>query len=123
MRLQDLKVGLENVVANPTLGKDVVQVVEARLDSDNNQVLVAVRLTVLTCKYSRNAVKLPYNEANKALYEQLQDKLKKNDYATVILLNPKVIPYAMISNGSLISGISIKADSARIADDDESLDV
>ena len=123
MRLQDLKVGLENVVANPTLGKDVVQVVEARLDSDNNQVLVAVRLTVLTTKYSRNAVKLPYNEANKALYEQLQDTLKQNDYATVILLNPKVVPYAMISNGSLISGISIKADSARIADDDESLDV
>ena len=123
MRLQDLKVGLENVVANPTLGKDVVQVVEVRLDSDQNQVLVSVRLVVLTTKYSRNAVKLPYNEANKALYEQLQDKLKKNDYATVILLNPKVVPYAMISNGSLISGISIKADSARITDDDESLDV
>ena len=123
MRLQDLKVGLENVVANPTLGKDVVQVVEVRLDSDQNQVLVSVRLVVLTTKYSRNAVKLPYNEANKALYEQLQDKLKKNDYATVILHNPKVVPYAMISNGSLISGISIKADSARITDDDESLDV
>ena len=121
MRLNEVRMSLANVVANPTLGKDIVQVVEARLDSDQNQVLVSVRLVVLTTKYSRNAVKLPYNEANKALYEQLKDKLKDSDYVTAVLVNPKVSPYAMINNGSLLSGISIKADSAKLTDDDDEL--
>ncbi len=122
MRLSDVRLGLENVVANPRMGVNVVQVVEARLDSDQNQVMTGVRLGILTCKYSRNAVKLPYNEKNHALYEQLQNKLKNSDCITVVLTNPKVIPYAMINNGSLLSGISIKADSAKLADDDEPLD-
>jgi len=122
MRLSDVRLSLANVVANPTLGKDIVQVVEARLDSDQNQVMTGVRLGILTCKYSRNAVKLPYNEATRSLYEQIQNALKDADVITVLLNNPKIVAYAMINNGSLLSGISIKADSAKLADDDEPLD-
>lgn len=121
MRLSDIRLSLANVVANPTLGKDIVQVVEVRLDSDEHQVITGVRLGILTCKYSRNSVKLPYNEATRSLYEQIQKALKDTDVLTVILSNPKIMAYAMISNGSLLSGISIKADSAKVTDDEEDL--
>ena len=123
MRLNDIRLGLSNIVADPSMGNNIVQVVAARLDTDKEQHITGVRLTVLTRRYSQSAAKLPYSENNKLLYEQLQEKLKKDDMATVILVNPVIVPYALIANGNLLSGVSIKADTFKWPDDDEPLDI
>lgn len=117
MLLKDVRLGLNNVVANPN--KDTVDVVGARPVIDNNQVIIGYRLDILTCRYSRNAVKLENTANNKALVDQINVLLKTNSLVEVMLINPVVKAYAMLSNGSLISGVSIKADSFVIASDDD----
>ena len=117
MLLKDVRLGLNNVVANPN--KDTVDVVGARPVIDNNQVIIGYRLDILTCRYSRNAVKLENTAKNKALVDQINVLLRTNSLVEVMLINPVVKAYAMLSNGSLISGVSIKADSFVIDSDDD----
>lgn len=120
MMLKDIKISLENIVANPQ--KETVQAVSARNDTDKSSVVIGYRLEILTRRGSRNPVKLPMSEENKKNTERVSALLKKQDTVSVILVNPIVRPYALISNGNLISGVSIKADSFTIVEpEDEDL--
>lgn len=117
MLLKDLRLGLSNVVANPN--KSTVEVVSARPYTDAHQVIIGYRLDILCCRYARNAVKLENTAENKALVEQVNALLRTQSLVEVNLINPVVRAYAMISNGNLLSGISIKADTFTIASDDD----
>lgn len=116
MLLKDLRLGLENVVADPT--KSTVQVVGARSDTDKDSKIIGVRLEALTRRGSRNPVKFPLTDENSENMERVKKLLNKQDTVSVILVNPVVRPYALISSGNLISGISIKADSFTIVEPD-----
>lgn len=116
MMFKDIKMDLSNVVADPS--KKEVQAVAARAESDKNSVITGYRLEICTRRGSRNPVKLPMSEENKKNTERVSDLLKKQDTVSVILVNPVVRPYALISSGNLISGISIKADSFTIVEPD-----
>lgn len=116
MMFKDIKMDLSNVVADPS--KKEVQAVAARAESDKNSVITGYRLEICTRRGSRNPVKLPMSEENKKNTERVSDLLKKQDTVSVILVNPVVRPYALISSGNLFSGISIKADSFTIVEPD-----
>lgn len=119
MMLKDVKIGLENISADPS--KKEVQAVSARPDTDKDSVIKGYRLEILTRRGSRNPVKLPLNEENKRLTEQVAELLRKNDTVSVILKDAVVRPYAMLSNGNLISGVSIKAEGFQIVEEDDLL--
>ena len=119
MNLNDARLSLENVVADPS--KSTVQVVGARPDVDRDQKIIGYRLTILTCKYSRNPVKLPATPENKVLVDQLNGMFRTLDSVEVLLTNPVVRAYALLANGNLLSGISIKADTFVIAPDEEEI--
>ena len=121
MMLKDVKVGLENVVADPT--KEAVQAVAARSDTDKQSVIIGYRLEICTRRGSRNPVKFPMGEENKKNTERVSALLKKQDTVSVILVNPVVKPYALISSGNLISGVSIKADGFTIVEPDAEEDL
>lgn len=57
MLLKDVKIGLENIVADPS--KATVQVVNTRTETDKESVITGYRLEIATRKCSRNPVKLP----------------------------------------------------------------
>ena len=116
MSLSDLRLTLANVVADPS--KPTVQVVDARTDTDDKQNITGYRLTMLACKYKRNPVKLPATPENRALVERLNDMFHTQDIVEISLTNPVVKAYSMSSNGSNFSGVSVKADSFSIEDDD-----
>lgn len=120
MMLKDVRIGLENVVADPT--KESIQIVGARSDTDKDSKIIGVRLEALTRRGSRNPVKFPLTDENRENMEKVKNLLSKQDSVSVVLVNPTVKLYAMLSNGNLISGVSIKADSFTIvepeADDD-----
>lgn len=116
MLLKDIKLGLENVVADPS--KSTVQVVGARPVTDKESVITGYRLEIATRKCSKNPVKLPNKPEVQQNIEILQKLLKKQDFVEVRLVNHVVMAYAMLSNGNLISGVSIKADSFTIVEPD-----
>lgn len=119
MLLKDVRLGLENILPDPN--QKTVQAVSARLETDKQSVIIGGRLEILTRRGSRNPVKFPLNEENKRLTEQVAELLKKNDTVSVILKEPVVRPYAMLSAGNLISGVSVKADGFEIVDSDDDL--
>lgn len=121
LMLKDLKVGMENVLADPS--KKSVEAVSARNDTDKSSVVIGYRLEILTRRGSRNPVKFPLNEENKQNIARVAELLKKNDSVSVILKEPIVKPYALISNGNLISGVSIKADSFTFVEPDADEDL
>lgn len=116
MTFKDVNIDMSNVLANPS--KSTVQVVGARPDTDKDLVIVGYRLEICTRRGSRNPVKLPNTEDIKNNIEKIQKLLKKQDFVEVSLKDPVVRPYALISSGNLISGISIKADSFTIVEPD-----
>lgn len=111
MNLSDVRIGLKNIVANPT--KDEVQVVEASDDIDfQTKNTIGFKLNILTCKYSRNWVKLPLSEEVSTKVEQVKELLKAQEAVSVHLKNPVIRLYAMPGkNNTVNSGVSIKADS------------
>lgn len=117
MLLKDLKIGLENIVVDPQ--KTSVQVLDVRTDVDSKSQIIGYKLTILTRKFSKNPVKIPPTPENKCSIEQLGDLLKTQDSVEVILQNPVVKAYAMLSNGNLISGVSVKCDSFTIVQEDD----
>lgn len=119
MMLSDIRLGLENIL--PDANQKTVQVVSARPETDKDSVIKCWRLEILTRRGSRNPVKFPLSEENKRLTEQVAELLKKNDTVSVILKNEIIRPYAMISAGNLISGVSVKADSFEIVESDDDL--
>lgn len=121
MMLKDIKLDLSNIVANPQ--EETVQAVSARNDTDKSSVIIGYRLEILTRRGSRNPVKLPLNEDNKKKIERVAELLKKHDTVEVILSDTTIRPYALISNGNLISGVSIKADSFTIVEPDAETDL
>lgn len=121
MMLKDIRIGLENVVADPT--KEAVQAVVARSDTDKQSVIIGYRLEICTRRGSRNPVKFPMGEENKKNTERVSDLLKKYDTVSVILINPVVKPYALINSGNLISGVSIKAESFTIVEPEAETDL
>lgn len=121
MMLKDIKISLENIVANPQ--KETVQAVSARNDTDKSSVVIGYRLEILTRRGSRNPVKLPLNEDNKRNIERVAQLLKKLDTVEIILTDPVIKPYALVSSGNLISGVSIKADSFTIVEPDAEEDL
>lgn len=121
MMLKDVRIGLENVVADPT--KESVQIVGARSDTDKDSKIIGVRLEALTRRGSRNPVKFPLTDENSENMEKVKRLLNKQDTVSVRLVNPVVMPYALVSNGNLISGVSIKADSFTIVEPDADEDL
>ena len=119
MLLKDVKIGLENIVADPSKG--TVQVVNARLETDKQSVIIGGRIEILTRRGSRNPVKLPLNEENKRNIETVAELLKKLDTVEVKLKDPTIMLYSMISNGNLVSGVSVKCPSLSIVDNDDDL--
>lgn len=121
MMLKDIKLDLSNVVADPS--SDSVQAVAARSDTDKQSVIIGYRLEICTRRGSRNPVKFPMSEENKKNTERVSALLKKQDTVSVILVNPVVKPYALISSGNLISGVSIKADCFTIVEPEAEYDL
>lgn len=120
MMLNDVKIGMENIVADPS--KETVEAVSARSDTDKSSVVIGYRLEILTRRGSRNTVKLPMNEENQQNIEKVSQLLKKQDTVEIMLAEPVVRLYALISNDRLISGVSIKASSFSIVEpEDEDL--
>lgn len=121
MMLKDIKLDLSNVVADPS--SDSVQAVAARSDTDKQSVIIGYRLEICTRRGSRNPVKLPLNEDNKRNIERVAQLLKKLDTVEIILTDPVIKPYALVSSGNLISGVSIKADSFTIVEPEAEYDL
>lgn len=121
MMLKDIRLDLSNVVANPS--KSTVQVVGARPETDKESVITGYRLEIATRKCSKNPVKLPNKPEVQQNIENLQKLLKKQDFVEVKLMNHTVMAYALISSGNLISGVSIKADSFTIVEQEAEVDL
>ena len=119
MLLKDVRLTLANIVSDSS--KETVQVVSARPDTDKDSVIIGYKLEIATRRCSKNPVKLPKSDENKAAVEALDKLLKKQDYVEVKLKEPVIRLYAMLSNGNLISGVSIKADGFEIVDSDDDL--
>lgn len=110
MKLNDVRISLKNILADPT--KNVAEVVEVKEDIDKQtQNITGYRLNILTCKYSRNPVKLPVSDEVTAKIGQLKELLKAQEVVSVRLNNPVVRLYSLLgNNNTIISGVSIKAD-------------
>lgn len=115
MRLQDLKLNIRNI--NYNSNTDVVKLVGARLQSDNQQIVIGVTFDMVTAGYSRTAVKCPLTDANRALVDAVQRAIRTSEAVEAELVNPIIRPYALISNGNLISGVSVKADTIKLKDE------
>lgn len=119
MLLKDVRISLENIVSDPS--KSTVQVVNARPETDKESVITGYRLEIATRKCSRNPVKLPNTAEVKKNIDSIENLLKKQDFVEVKLEEPVIRLYAMLSNGNLISGVSIKADGFEIVDEPDLL--
>lgn len=116
MLLSDIKIGLENIVADAS--KSTVQVVNARPETNKELEIVGFRVEIATRRCSKNPVKFPNDPKVKEKIGTLEKLLKKQDFVEVRLVDPVIKLYSMISNGNLISGVSIKADDFEILEDD-----
>ena len=110
MRLEDILLKLKDINAHDN-GDGVVEVIDARTTTDSQQLIDGVRLTIATKAYTRTNVKLPYNSDLQVKLNDLLDALADapDHIVKVKLIKPVVRPYAMISNGTLYSGVSVKA--------------
>ena len=119
MLLKDVHVELSDVVADPS--KTTVQVVNARPETNKELEIVGFRVEIATRRCSKNPVKLPKSDENKAAVEALDKLLKKQDFVEVKLKEPVIRLYAMLSSGNLVSGVSIKAEGLEIVDEPDLL--
>lgn len=115
MRLQDIRMTIRSI--NHSTTTDVVKIVGARLQTDNNQVVIGVTFDMVAAGYSRTAVKCPLTDANRALVDAVQKGIRTSEAVEAELVNPVIKPYALISNGNLISGVSVKADTIKLKDE------
>lgn len=115
MRLQDIRMTIRSI--NHSATTDVVKIVGARLQTDNNQVVIGVTFDMVAAGYSRVAVKCPLTDANRALVDAVQRSIRTREAVEAELVNPVIKPYALISNGNLISGVSVKADTIKLKDE------
>lgn len=105
-------------------GRDIVKALGARLDSDKaTQVVTGIRITFVGVGYMPLVVKLPDTPENRKGMERIQSLIKDGaNCIDVRLKEPHSRIYAFISNGNLVSGVSVKASSFVIVDD-ETLDI
>lgn len=117
MRLNDVPVQYSHLAADEELGKqNKAPALSVRHDTAHDTITV----TAACVNYTRNPIKFPADEQNKKKAEILRKQLSKQTPVVIQLVNPVVRLYAMISNGELISGVSIKADSFEICSDNSS---
>ena len=120
MLLNDLTLTLDTINASK-LDAGCIKVIGGRehivSDSASKQPS-EIWLTMLTTRGSRNTVKLPLTDDNRAKLNDLLVQLKGSDTVIICLDNPRVRAYAFPGrDGSVISGVSVKADSFEIVDD------
>ncbi|MCI9591558.1 MAG: hypothetical protein HFG42_13610 [Lachnospiraceae bacterium] len=122
MRLQDLRLTLDNINPKQTPG-DCVDCVAAALQTDKaTNTINGIAFDCIGARGSRFAVKLENNEETKAVLEEVQHLLKKTETVRLVPDNIRITPYAFLTDkGSLLSGVSVKADSIAIKEEEEEI--
>lgn len=120
MRLQDLRLSLDNINPKQTPG-DCVDCVAATLQTDKaTNTINGIAFDCIGAKGSRFSVKLEHNTDNKKVLEEVQHLLKKTETVRLVPENVRINPYAFITDkGNLLSGISVKADSIAVKEEEE----
>ena len=122
MRLQDLRLTLDNINPKQTPG-DCVDCVSATLLTDKaTNTINGVGFDCIGAKGSRFTVKMENSPENKAVLEGVQHLLKKTETVRLVPDNIRITPYAFLTDkGSLLSGVSVKADSIAIKEEEEEI--
>jgi hypothetical protein len=120
MRVNDLRLSLANINPKqvPAGCSDCVSVT-FNTERGTNKV-IGYNLVCCGVKGSTYSLKLDNSAENKAIYEEVQARLRKEEIVRLVPNNVRITAYAFLSDtGSLLSGVSVKADSVVIADDDD----
>ncbi len=122
MRLQDLRLSLDNINPKQT-PSDSVDCVAATFQTEKTtNTVTGVTFDCIGAKGSRFSVKLEHNADNKKVLEEVQHLLKKTETVRLIPENVRITPYAFLTDkGNLLSGISVKADSIAVKEDEDEI--
>lgn len=120
MRLQDLRLTLDNINPKQT-PSDCVDCVSASLQTDKaTNTINGIAFDCIGAKGSRFAIKLENNPENKAILEEVQHLLKKDEIVRLVPENIRITAYAFLTDkGNLLSGVSVKADSIAVKEEEE----
>ena len=122
MRLQGLRLTLDNINPKQT-PSDSVDCVAATLQTDKaTNTINGVAFDCIGAKGSRFTVKMENNTENEAILKEVQHLLKKTETVRLVPENVRITPYAFLTDkGNLLSGISVKADSIAVKEDEDEI--
>lgn len=118
MRLQDPRLGLENINRKKDDPACECVGVSFQKESRDSDVIKGLKFECVGVRGSNFDIKVENTPANKAVFDEVQKKLRTLEVVKIKADNLQIRPYALLGKeGNLYSGISVKADSIRLSDE------